>query len=56
MQNGQSFTFETYAAINSRSATDQADWPRMAAWVSTFEYEPYKSAVVWESGASVYGN
>jgi hypothetical protein len=33
MQKGQSFIFETYAAMSSRSPTDQADGPRIVAWL-----------------------
>ena len=35
MQNSDIFVFETKAAINSRSPTDQADGPRIASWVNS---------------------
>jgi hypothetical protein len=39
-QNALSFTFDTKAAISSRSATDQADGPRIASWVNVFARSP----------------
>ena len=40
MQYAERFVLEMCAAINSRSATDQPDWPRMASWVSAFIWLP----------------
>ena len=42
MQNADSFTFDTYVAMSSRSATDHADGPRIASWVNFFARVPYK--------------
>jgi len=39
-QNADSLTFDTKAAISSRSATDQADGPRIASWVNSFARAP----------------
>jgi hypothetical protein len=35
------FTFETNAAISSRSPTDHAEGPRIASWVTSWS-EPQK--------------
>jgi hypothetical protein len=40
MQNALSFTFDTKAAISSRSATDQAEGPRIASWMNVFARSP----------------
>jgi len=34
VQDSHAFIFDTRAAINSRSPTDQAEGPRIASWVS----------------------
>ena len=40
MQNADSMTVDTKAAISSRSATDQAEGPRIASWLNVFARAP----------------